>query len=176
VMVVVMAAAFQSLILPLVALALDGLSALAAIGLIVLIFQNGLGAGIGLFHPSRIEAWVPVFMLAVLFGLSMDYQVFLVSRIREARSLGSREPVAEGMEQSGAIISGAAVIMVGALLGFITGGVAGLQEFGVGLTLAVLLDAFVVRLMLLPGLMILLGHRIWLTEKNAPPLGMRDGA
>jgi RND superfamily putative drug exporter len=104
-----------------------------------------------------------VFLFAVLFGLSMDYQVFLVMRMREAweRDRESNPAVVEGLARTGRIITAAGLIMVGAFLGFIAGAVPGLRELGVGLALAILLDASLVRLLLVPSLMSLLGDSAW---------------
>ncbi len=161
---VVLLHAFRSLLLPLVALALDVVSVSAAYGLLVVTFRFGAGARLlGLYQTPQIEGWVPVLLFATLFGLSMDYQVFLVSRMREAwdRSQDHPAAIAEGLERTGRIVSAAAVIMVVCFSGFVTGRVAGLQEFGAGLVLGVLLDATVVRLMLMPSLIVLLDRWSW---------------
>ena len=102
-------------------------------------------------HP--IEAWIPVFLFAALFGLSMDYEVFMVSRIREAHDAGEDDTtaVAHGLEQTGGIITAAAAIMVAAFSGFVVGRIEGLREFGLGLRVAVTLDATIVRAILVPS-------------------------
>ena len=127
-------------------------------------FRVGLGADlIGTYRVSQIEGWVPVFIFAVLFGLSMDYEVFIVARIREAhdRGLSASDALVDALAATGAVVTSAAVIMVAALSGFVVGHVAGLQELGVGLALGVLVDATVVRGLLLPSLLALLGERTW---------------
>ena len=161
--------AFRSLILPLVALLLDAVSVAAAYGMLVVVFRFGIGAdlvrplGISFYQASQIEGWIPVFLFAMLFGLSMDYQVFLVTRMREAWDRGATDTgaVAYGIERTGGIVTAAAVIMVASFSGFMAGRVAGLQEFGAGLALGVLLDATVVRILLLPSMMTILGRWCW---------------
>jgi len=160
---IVLLRAFRSLLLPLMALVLDAGSVAASFGLLVLLFRCGAGAGIGLYRVPQVEGWVPVFLFAMLFGLSMDYEVFLVSRMREAwdRGADNTSAVAEGLSRTGRVVSAAALIMVGALAGLVTGRVAGLQELGAGLALGALLDATLVRGLLLPGLMTLTGRWNW---------------
>jgi RND superfamily putative drug exporter len=156
--------AFRSVLLPLMALLLDVVSAAATYGMLVVIFRFGLGADLlGVYRTNQIEGWIPVFLFAMLFGLSMDYEVFLVSRMREARDCGEENAVAiaHGLERTGPIVTAAAVIMVVSFSGFIIGRVAGLQEFGAGLALGVLLDVTVVRLLLMPSLMALFGRWCW---------------
>jgi RND superfamily putative drug exporter len=110
-----------------------------------------------------IEAWIPILLFATLFGLSMDYEVFMVSRIREAhdRGAGDRDAVAVGLERTGRIVTAAAAIMVVSFLGFAAGRIEGLRQFGVGLAVAVALDATLVRALLVPSLMALLGQWNW---------------
>lgn len=160
----VMLRAFRSLLLPLIAIFLDAISIVATYGLLVAIFRFGIGADVlGLARVSQIEGWVPVFLFAVLFGLSMDYEFFFVRRMREAwvRGADAAGAITEGLERTGRIVTAAALIMVGALAGLVFGRVADLQELGVGLTIGVLLDATVVRGLLLPSLMALIGPRVW---------------
>ncbi|MGO9911993.1 MAG: MMPL family transporter [Acidimicrobiales bacterium] len=161
---VILLRAFRSLLLPLMAVLLDVVSVAAAYGLLVVVFRLGVGADVlGLYRVSQIEGWVPVFLFAVLFGLSMDYEVFFVTRMREARDsgLGNAEAVTYGLAHTGRVVSAAALIMVGALSGLATGRVSGLQELGVGLALGVLVDATIVRGLLMPGLMAMLGRWNW---------------
>lgn len=173
--------AFRSVLLALMAVLLNLLSIAATYGLLVVVFRFGLGANtLGLYRVSQIEGWVPVFLFAMLFGLSMDYEVFFVSRMREAWDQGAttKESIVNGMSHTGRVVSAAAVIMVGALLGLILGRVAGLQELGVGLALGVLLDATIVRGLLMPSLMTLCEEwNWWLPQRlarllllRAPPL------
>ena len=169
--------AFRSLLLPLMAVLLNLLSVAAAYGLLVVIFRFGVGADVlGLFRIAQVEGWIPVFLFAMLFGLSMDYEVFLVMRMRESwdEVPDNARAVANGLERTGRIITAAAVIMVAAFSGFIAGRVAGLQEFGAGLALAVLLDATLVRVLLVPSLMALLGAwNWWLPTSIARLAGVR---
>ncbi|MGP8207177.1 MAG: MMPL family transporter [Acidimicrobiales bacterium] len=161
---VVLLRAFRSVLLPLMAVLLDALSVGASYGLLVVLFRFGVGAHVlGLYHVAQIEGWVPVFLFAMLFGLSMDYEVFFVTRMRESWDNGadSRGAVVEGLSRTGRVVSVAAVIMVGALCGLVGGRVAGLQELGAGLALGVLLDATVVRGLLMPSLMVLAGRWNW---------------
>jgi len=156
--------AFRSLVLPLMAVALDAVSVAATYGLLVVIFRFGVGADVlGLYRVSQIEGWVPIFLFAMLFGLSMDYEVFFVTRMRESWDAGgdNRRAVSDGLIHTGRVVSAAALIMVGALSGLVAGRVAGLQEIGAGLALGVLIDATIVRGLLMPSLMTLLGRWNW---------------
>lgn len=160
----VLVRAFRSLLLPLLAVVLDLLSVGAAYGVLVFVFRVGaLSSVLGTYHVSQIEGWVPVFLFATLFGLSMDYEVFIVSRMREAfpRGASTNDAIVDGMANTGGVVTAAAVIMVGALLGLVFGHVAGLQELGVGLSAGVLIDATIVRGLLLPSVMSLLGRANW---------------
>jgi RND superfamily putative drug exporter len=165
---VVLLRAFHSLLLPLKAVLLNVLSVLASYGLLVVIFRFGVGADLlGLYRVEQVEGWIPVFLFAMLFGLSMDYEVFLVTRMRESwdEHHDNRRAVVEGLQRTGRIITAAAAIMVAAFSGFVAGRVAGLQEFGAGLALAVLLDATIVRMLLVPSLMAVLGSWNWWLPK-----------
>jgi RND superfamily putative drug exporter len=156
--------AFRSVILPLKAVLLNLLSVAATYGVLVLMFQHGLGTDLlGLKSSDQIEAWIPIFLFAMLFGLSMDYEVFLLSRMREEwdKSHDNEHAVAYGLEHTGRIITAAAIIMVAAFAGFTAGSFVGLQEFGVGLSAAIILDATIVRALLVPSLMKLLGDWNW---------------
>ena len=176
--------AFRSLLLPLMAILLDALSVGATYGLLVVVFRYGIGADtLGLYRVSQIEGWVPAFLFAMLFGLSMDYEVFLVSRMRESWDAGNDHgtAVTEGLVRTGKVVSAAALIMVAALSGLAAGHIAGLQELGVGLALGVLIDVTLVRGLLMPSLMALLGPWSWwlpaplarLTVVAASPLAQR---
>jgi putative drug exporter of the RND superfamily len=128
------------------------------------IFRWGAGASVlGLYQVPQIEGWIPIFLFAMLFGLSMDYEVFLVTRMREAwdETQDNARAVARGLERTGRIITAAALIMVAAFSGFLAGRVAGLQEFGAGLAVAILIDATIVRALLVPALMAILGRWNW---------------
>jgi RND superfamily putative drug exporter len=143
---------------------LNLLTVAAVYGLLVVIFRWGVGGELlGLHQSDQVEGWIPIFLFAVLFGLSMDYEVFMVSRMREewdARHDNERA-VSIGLERTGRIVTAAAAIMVAAFAGFAIGRVPGLQELGVGLALAVFIDATLVRIMLVPSLMAILGRWNW---------------
>ncbi len=160
----VLARAFRSLVLPLIAILLDLVSVGVADGVLVAVFRFGIGSPIfGTYHVSQIEGWVPVFLFAMLFGLSMDYEVFIVSRMREAWRNGATndDAIIEGLSNTGGVVTSAALIMVAALSGLVLGHIAGLQELGIGLAFGVLVDATLVRGLLLPSIMTLLGPRTW---------------
>ena len=119
---------------------------------------------LGFTKFPQIEAWIPIFLFAIVFGISMDYEVFMLSR--DARGLGphattTNTPSRYGLEHTGRIITAAAIIMIAAFSGFMTGRFVGLQEFGLGLSAAIFLDATVVRVLLVPSLMKLLGDWNW---------------
>jgi RND superfamily putative drug exporter len=163
--------AFRSLVLPLKAVLLNLLSVGATYGTLVLIFKWGVGSSLfGFYHYPQIEGWIPIFLFAILFGLSMDYEVFLVTRMREEWDVSgdNAHAVAFGLERTGRIVTAAALIMVAAFAGLAAGSVVGLQELGIGLAIAVLLDATIVRALLVPSLMALLGrYNWWLPERVA---------
>jgi len=155
---------FRSLTIAAVSILLNVLSAAAAFGVMVAVFQHGWGAGlVGTAGVGAIESWIPLFAFVVLFGLSMDYHVFVVSRIREAhdRNMTTRAAVAHGIRASAGVVTSAAAIMVAV---FTVLGSLSMQDFkqlGVGLAVAILLDATVVRAVLLPSLLTVLGERTW---------------
>lgn len=155
---------FRSIVVPLKAIIMNLLSVGAAYGLIVLVFQKGVGAGLfGFTQVESVEAWIPLFLFSVLFGLSMDYHVFLLGRIREHYMVtgDNAESVAFGLRSTGSIITGAALIMVAVFSGFASGELVMFQQMGFGLAVAVLLDATLVRSILVPSTMKLLGDRNW---------------
>jgi putative drug exporter of the RND superfamily len=155
---------FRSIVLPLKAVILNLLSVGAAYGLLVLVFQEGIGNDLlGLQQIDRVEPWVPVFLFSVLFALSMDYHVFLLTRIRE-RYLATGDTVdavTHGVGATGRIITGAALIIVVVFIGFATGDLIGFQQMGFGVGVALLLDATVIRTILVPSTMVLLGRWNW---------------
>jgi putative drug exporter of the RND superfamily len=160
--------AFRSIVVPAKAIVMNLLSVGAAYGLLVLVFQKGYGADFFGFQTApTIEAWLPIFLFCVLFGLSMDYHVFLLSRIREHYDLthNNRESVAVGLQSTGRIITGAALIMVVVFAGFAAGSLVMLEQVGFGLAVAVLIDATLVRTILVPSAMVLLGDRNWYLPK-----------
>ena len=157
--------AFRSIAIPLTAIALNVVSAAAAFGLLVGVFQFGWGADLlGFAQADAIAPWIPLFLFAVLFGLSMDYHVFLISRIKERHDTtgDTRDAVVFGLSRTGSLITGAALIMVAVFLGFALGDLAEFQQMGFGLAAAVIIDATVVRTILVPSLMTLLGRRNWI--------------
>ncbi|WP_370326827.1 MMPL family transporter [Euzebya sp.] len=156
--------AFRSVVVPLKAIVMNLLSVGAAYGLLVGVFQHGWGAELlGFQQVDVIETWIPVFLFAVLFGLSMDYHVFLLSRIKERFDVtrDNSASVAFGLGATGAIITGAALIMVAVFAGFAAGDLVMMQQMGFGLGVAVILDATIVRSVLVPATMELLGDRNW---------------
>ncbi len=156
--------AFRSLTIAAVSILLNLLSAGAACGLLTLVFIHGAGAGIfGFQKVPVIDAWVPLFMFSVLFALSMDYQVFLMSRIKERYDQcgSTREAVADGVASTARIITGAALIIVAVFTGFARGQLLQFQEMGFGVAVALILDATLIRLVILPSTLSLLGQRSW---------------
>ncbi len=155
---------FRSLVVPAKALLMNLLSVGSAYGLLVLVSQKGVGADIlGFRQVETIEAWLPLFLFSVLFGLSMDYHVFLLSRIRERfdQTNDNTDAVAFGLRSTGKLITGAALIMVAVFSGFAMGDLVMFQQMGFGLGVAVLIDATVVRSLLVPASMKLLGQLNW---------------
>ena len=155
---------FHSLVIPVKAILLNLLSTAAAFGVMTAVFQDGIvGHAFGLAQSSVIESWVPIFVFAILFGLSMDYHVFILTRVKEARDRGldSQAAVARGISITSGTITSAATIMVLVFAAFVTIPFAFIQELGLGLAVAVLLDATVVRSVLLPATMTLLGDWNW---------------
>ncbi len=155
--------AFRSLVLPLKAIFLNLLSIGAAYGLMVVFFRWGAGEPFGLQSYDQIEGWIPVFLFAMLFGLSMDYEVFLVTRMREEWDAGraNEDAVAIGLAKTGQIVTAAGLVMIAAFSGFMIGRVLGLQQFGFGLAVAILVDVTIVRMLLLPSAMALFGRWNW---------------
>jgi uncharacterized membrane protein YdfJ with MMPL/SSD domain len=156
--------AFRSLILPLKAVLLNLLSVAASYGMLVVFFKWGVGETLfGLYQFPQVEGWIPIFLFAMLFGLSMDYEVFLVSRMRETwdEEHDNVRAVSYGLERTGMIITAAAIIMVAAFSGFVAGSIVGLQQFGLGLAVAILVDATLVRALLVPALMAWFGRWNW---------------
>ncbi|MGE5691592.1 MAG: MMPL family transporter [Pseudomonadota bacterium] len=155
--------AFRSLLLPLKAIVLNLLSIGAAYGLLVVVFKWGWGEWAGLTPYDQIEGWIPVMLFAMLFGLSMDYEVFLVSRMREEWDAGASNEtaVAQGLAKTGRLVTAAGLIMFAAFMGFVAGSVVGLQQFGFGLAAAILIDVTIVRALLVPSAMKLFGRWNW---------------
>jgi uncharacterized membrane protein YdfJ with MMPL/SSD domain len=155
---------FRSVVVAATAIVLNLLSVGAAYGLLVLVFIHGYGAGFfGFTQSDTIEAWVPLFLFSVLFGLSMDYQVFLMSRIKERRDQtgDTNGAVSWGVSSTARIITGAALIIVAVFLGFAMGDLLQFQQMGFGVAVALLVDATIIRSVILPSMMALLGRWNW---------------
>jgi putative drug exporter of the RND superfamily len=155
---------FRSLAVALTAIALNALSVGAAYGAMVWAFQDGHMQGPLGFHSSgAIVPWVPLFLFAVLFGLSMDYHVFIVSRIRELvdRGYSTKDAVDRGIRTTASTVTSAAAVMVGVFSIFATLGLLSMKQMGFGLAVSVLIDATIIRALLLPAAMTLLGERNW---------------
>jgi uncharacterized membrane protein YdfJ with MMPL/SSD domain len=161
---VLLTVAFRSIVVAATAIGLNLLSVGAAYGLLVAVFQYGWGAGLlGFQQVDTVEAWVPLFLFAVLFGLSMDYQVFLLSRIRERYTLSgdTTDAVRFGITSTARIITGAALIIVAVFAGFAAGDLVMFQQMGFGIAVALLIDATIIRSVLVPAAMKLLGKWNW---------------
>ncbi len=155
---------FRSLVIPATAIALNLLSVGAAYGVLVSVFQGGWGIiHIHGVHHGPIAAWLPLFLFVILFGLSMDYHVFILSRIREGHDNGldTREAIRRGITHSAGVITSAAIVMVAVFSTFATLSVVSMKQLGVGLAVAIFLDATLVRGLLVPAVMSLLGERNW---------------
>ena len=161
---VLLTIAFRSLVVPLKAIVLNLLSVGAAYGLLVLVFQKGVGNEIfGFEQVEAVEAWVPLFLFSVLFGLSMDYHVFLLSRIREryVHTGDNEEAVAHGIGSTARMITGAALIIIAVFAGFARGDLVMFQQMGFGVAVSLLIDATLIRSVVVPAAMTLLGDRNW---------------
>ena len=155
---------FRSLVVPIKAIVLNLLSVGAAYGVLVLVFQNGLGESLLGFHSNGgVSSWLPLFLFVILFGLSMDYHVLILSRVREAvdRGMSSDDAVREGITATAGTVTSAAMVMVAVFSIFATLSILDMKEMGIGLAVAVLIDATIVRAILLPATMKLLGDRNW---------------
>lgn len=167
--------AFRSLILPLKAIVMDLISVAIAYGSMVMVFRFNLGSSIlGTYHLEQIEAWVLIFLFAVLFGLSMDYEVFIVSRMREAKDRGvtNSQAITEGLAHTGGVVTAAAIILISALSGLVFGRIPGLQQLGIGLACGVFIDATIIRGLLLPSAMVLLGRWNWWLPASIAKIAM----
>jgi RND superfamily putative drug exporter len=161
---VLMLAALVSVVIAATCVLLDLLSVAAAYGVMTAIFVHGWGAAlVGTHAVGAIESWIPLFLFVVLFGLSMDYHVFVVSRIREARNRGmtTAQAVSYGIRSTAGVVTSAAAIMVAVFAVFGTLSMQDFKQLGVGLAVAILLDATLIRVLLLPSVMALLGDRNW---------------
>jgi len=164
VMLVLLFVAFGSLVLPLKAVVMSAVSLGASFGVVTWVFQDGHLAGLLRFtSPGHLDVTQPILMLGIIFGLSMDYEVFLLSRVREEwdRTGDNTTAVANGLQRSGRIITSAALLLAVVIAGFATSGIVVVKMIGVGMLVAVLLDATVVRALLVPATMRLLGTANW---------------
>ena len=161
---------FRSVVLSIKAILLGLISIGLSFSALVIVFKFGLGT----YELQQIEAWVLILLFVILFGLSMDYEIFIVSRIREARDRGAsnEDSIREGMRSSGTVVTTAALIFITALSGLVFGHFAGLQQLGIGLAIGVLVDATIIRGLLLPSAMVLLGDWNWWMpgQRRAPIL------
>ena len=165
---ILLTVAFRSIVVPIMSIIMNLLSVGAAYGLLVLVFQKGFGAELlGFQRTEEIITWLPLFLFAILFGLSMDYHVFLLSRIRESfkKTGNNPEAVSWGIRSTGRLITGAALIMVAVFGGFTLGDMVIMQQMGFGLAVAVFMDATIIRMALVPAVMRLLGTRNWYLPK-----------
>ena len=156
--------AFRSVVIPLTAGLMNLISIGAAFGVVTAVFEKGWGVGaVGLESEVAIVSFVPLMMFAILFGLSMDYEVFLMTHIKEAweRTRDNHEAVVEGVAHTGRVITSAALIMVSVFFAFVINGDPTVKQFGVGMGVAVAVDATLVRCLLVPSVMILLGRSNW---------------
>jgi len=161
---VILTVVFRSLVVAATSIVLNLLSVAAAYGLVILVFRHGIGSGLlGFQRVDAIEAWVPLFLFSVLFGLSMDYQVFLLSRIKESfDATGSTtDALMHGVASTARLITGAALIIVAVFSGFAMGDLVMFQQMGFGIAAALLIDATIIRSVLLPAAMRLLGEWNW---------------
>ncbi len=161
---VLLTVVFRSIVIAATSIVLNLLSVGAAYGLVILVFRHGIGSGLlGFQRVDAIEAWVPLFLFSVLFGLSMDYQVFLLSRIKERydASGSTTDAITYGVSSTARIITGAALIIVAVFAGFAMGDLVMFQQMGFGIAVALLIDATIIRSVLLPAAMRLLGRWNW---------------
>ena len=161
---VLMLVTFRSIVIPIKAIVLNLLSVGAAYGVLTLMFQHGVGADLlGFDTPGSVTAWLPLFLFVVLFGLSMDYHVFILSRVREAvdRGESTTDGVRHAIRTTAGTVTSAAVVMVAVFAIFATLSMIDMKEMGIGLAIAVLIDATIIRAVLLPASMTLLGRWNW---------------
>jgi len=181
---IVMTWTFRSVVVAFTAIGLNMLSAGAAYGLLTLVFENTWAEGLLDFRSNgAVVSWLPLFLFVVLFGLSMDYHVLVVSRIREAvlRGVPTRQAVAEGITGSAGVVTSAATVMIGVFSIFATLSTLDMKQMGVGLAAAILIDATIIRAVVLPSIMTLLGNANWwspsfLRRRTEPDLADLPGA
>jgi RND superfamily putative drug exporter len=160
---------FRSIVVPIKAIVLNLLSVGSAYGVLVLVFQDGLGEKLLNFQSvGGIAPWIPLFLFVILFGLSMDYHVLVLSRVREAvdRGMNNDDAVAHGIKSTAGVVTSAALVMVAVFGSFALGSDQVAKQIGVGLAAAILIDATIIRAVLLPASMKLLGARNWYLPKR----------
>jgi uncharacterized membrane protein YdfJ with MMPL/SSD domain len=160
---------FRSIAVPIKAIVLNLLSVGAAYGILTLVFQDGHGEGLLDFQSvGGIASWLPLFLFVILFGLSMDYHVFILSRVREAvdRGMSTEDAVSYGIKTTAGVVTSAAAVMVAVFASFALSSDQQMKQLGVGLAAAILIDAPLVRAVLLPATMKLLGGRNWYLPKR----------
>jgi RND superfamily putative drug exporter len=165
---IVMMITFRSVVVAITAIGLNLLSAGAAYGVVTAVFQNTWAEGLLDFRSNgAVVSWLPLFLFVVLFGLSMDYHVFVVSRIREAvlRGVPTKQAVADGITGSAGVVTSAAAVMIGVFAVFATLSTLDMKQLGVGLAVAILIDATIIRAVVLPSIMTLLGDANWWAPK-----------
>ncbi|MGZ0151761.1 MMPL family transporter [Kribbella sp. WER1] len=176
---IVMMATFRSVVVAVTAIFLNLLSAGAAYGVVTAVFQHTWAEGLLHFRSNgSVVSWLPLFLFVVLFGLSMDYHVFVVSRIREAvlRGVPTRQAVAEGITGSAGVVTSAAAVMIGVFAVFATLSTLDMKQLGVGLAVAILIDATIIRAVVLPSIMTLLGEANWWAPKWLRPKPAKHAA
>ena len=179
---VLLTVVFRSIVVAATSIGLNLLSVGAAYGLVILVFGHGIGSGLlGFQRSDTIEAWVPLFLFSVLFGLSMDYQVFLLSRIKERYDAtgSTTDAVTHGVSSTARLITGAALIIVAVFSGFAIGDLVMFQQMGFGIAVALLIDATIIRSVLLPAAMVLLGRWNWYLPRWLdwlPRVGLEESA
>jgi uncharacterized membrane protein YdfJ with MMPL/SSD domain len=167
---------FRSVVIPITAIVLNLLSVAAAYGVVKLIFQDGnLESVLGFRSIGGVISWLPLFLFVILFGLSMDYHVFILTRIREAYDSGmsTEDAVSHAIKSTAGVVTSAAVVMVAVFSIFATLGAIEFKQLGVGLAVAVLIDATIVRAVLLPSAMKLLGEWNWYLPGRAGAVAVR---
>ena len=154
---------FRSIVVPIKAILLNLLSVGAAYGVLTLVFQRRAAEQLGFETPGFVVAWLPLFLFVILFGLSMDYHVYILSRVREAfdKGMTTEDAVEHGIKQTAGVVTGAAFVMVGVFAIFGTLSIIDFKMLGIGLAVAIFIDATIVRAVLLPATMKLLGDRNW---------------
>jgi uncharacterized membrane protein YdfJ with MMPL/SSD domain len=175
-------ATFRSIVIPIKAILLNLLSVGAAYGIVIFIFQEGnFESLLGFESTGAVTSWLPLFLFVLLFGLSMDYHVFILSRVRELydRGMSTEEAVSQGIKHTASVVTAAAVVMIAVFAIFATLSAIEFKQFGVGLAAAVLIDATIIRGVLLPASMTLLGDWNWYLPRSLrwlPKIGIGERA